>query len=158
MPFKKSRSVSLNILNLLIYLTERRLTCFNVTTKYKPEEVNNLSSSNKVKDLLKRFQHERRAKRREKLLQMFVELHCEFDSLLPAIGANITDLLGLAVIFHQVDRAVGIIKRYKQLANEARHLGLEPPPDPQLPQGITEAYVLVVGRRPRATPMAKGVN
>jgi hypothetical protein len=96
--------------------------------------------------------------KRYKLLQLFVDLHGEFDSLVPAIGADIIDVLSLAGIFHQVDRATGIIKRYEQLVNEARHLGLEPPPAPQLPRGITEAYVLVVGRRPRAAPRVKGAN
>ncbi len=108
--------------------------------------------------MLKRFQQERRAKRREKLLGLFIDLHEEFEELVPPITADISNLLCLADIFHHVDRAVGIIKRYKQLADEAMHLGLEPPPVPQLPDGIMEAYVLIVGRRPRAAPKAQRAN
>jgi DNA-binding SARP family transcriptional activator len=103
-----------------------------------------------VQKISKRFQQERRAKRRKKLPRLFVKLHEEFEELVPPITANIINLLCLADIFHQVDRAAGIIKRYKQLANEAQHLGLEPPPVPQLPNGIMEAYVLIMGRRPPA--------
>ena len=114
-----------------------------------------MSTNTKVQEMLKRFQQERRAKRREKLLQLFVELHEEFEGLVPPITADISNLLCLADIFYHVDRAAGIIKRYTQLANEAQHLGLEPPPVPQLPVGIVEAYVLIVGRRPRAAPKAK---
>ncbi len=117
-----------------------------------------MSTNTKVQKMLKRFQQERRAKRRETLLQLFVELHEEFEGLVPPITADVSNLLCLADIFHQVDRAVGIIKRYKQLANEAQHLGLEPPPVPQLPAGIVEAYVLIVGRRPRAAPRAQRAN
>ena len=109
----------------------------------------------KVQRRAKRFQQERRAKRREKLSRLFVELHEQFEELVPPITADISNLLSLADIFHHVDRAGGIIKRYKQLANEAQHLGLEPPPVPQLPDGIMEAYVLIVGRRPRAVPKVK---
>jgi hypothetical protein len=117
-----------------------------------------LASDIKVQKTYKRFQQERRAKRREKLLRLLVELHEEFEELIPLITADISNLLSLADIFHCVDRAVGIIKRYKQLANEAQHLGLESPPVPQLPDGIMEAYVLIVGRRPRAVPKAKRAN
>jgi hypothetical protein len=106
----------------------------------------------------KRFQQERRAKRREKLLRLFAELHKEFEQLVPRIAADISNLLSLADIFHHVDSAAGIIKRYEQLAHEARHLGFEPPPVPQLPEGIMEAYVLIVGRRPQAAPKAKRAN
>jgi DNA-binding SARP family transcriptional activator len=106
----------------------------------------------------KRFQHQRPAKRREKLLQLFVELHEEFEELVPQMTADISNMLSLADIICRVDRAAGVIKRYKQLANEARHLGLEPPPVPQLPEGILEAYVLIVGRRPRPVLKAKGAN
>jgi len=87
-----------------------------------------LATNTKVQKMSKRFQQERRAKRKEKLLRLFVELHEEFEELVPAIRADISNLLCLADIFHHVDRAVGIIKRYRQLANEAQHLGLEPPP------------------------------
>ncbi len=114
-----------------------------------------MDPSTKGQKISQRFQQERRAKRRETLLHLFVELHAEFDQLVPPIIADISNLLCLADIFHHVDRAVGIIKRYKQLANEAQHLGLEPPPIPQLPDGIMEAYVLIVGRRPRAAPRAQ---
>ncbi len=117
-----------------------------------------MDTNTKVQKMLKRFQQERRAKRREKLSRLFVELHEEFEELVPPITADILNLLCLADIFHQVDRATGIIKRYKQLANEAQHLGLEPPPVPQLPDGIMEAYVLIVGRRPQAAPKAKRAN
>lgn len=112
----------------------------------------------KVQKTSKRFQHQRRAKRREKLLRLFIELHEEFEELVPQITADISNLLCLADILHHVDQAVGIVKRYKQLANEAQHLGIEPPPMPQLPDGIMEAYVLIVGRRPRAVRKAKGAN
>jgi DNA-binding SARP family transcriptional activator len=114
----------------------------------------NLNTNIKVQKVSKRFQQQRRAKRRQKLLRLFVELHDEFEELVPQITADITNLLSLADIFHQVDRASGIIKRYKQLAKEAQQLGLEPPPVPQLPDGIIEAYVLIVGRRPRAASKA----
>ncbi len=114
-----------------------------------------MSTNAKVQKMLKRFQQERRAKRRETLLRLFIDLHEEFEELVPPITADISNLLCLADIFHQVDRAVGIIKRYTQLANEAQHLGLEPPPVPQLPDGVMEAYVLIVGRRPQAAPKAK---
>ncbi len=117
-----------------------------------------MDTNAKMQKMFKRFRQERRAKRRETLLHMFVELHEEFEELVPAMRADISNLLCLADIFHHVDRAVGIIKRYKQLANEAQHLGLEPPPVPQLPDGIMEAYVLIVGRRPRAAPKAKRAN
>ena len=93
----------------------------------------------KVQKMAKRFQQERRAKRREKLSRLFVELHEEFEELIPSITADISNLLSLADIFYHVDRAAGIIKKYKQLVNEAQHLGLEPPPVPQLPDGIMEA-------------------
>jgi hypothetical protein len=108
-----------------------------------------------MQKMFKRFQQERHAKRKETLLQLFVQLHEEFEGLVQPITADISNLLCLADIFHHVDRAVGIIKRYKQLANEAQHLGLEPPPVPQLQDGIMEAYVLILGRRPRAAPKAK---
>lgn len=114
-----------------------------------------MATNTKVQKMSKRFQQERRAKRREKLSRLFAELHEKFEELIPPITADISNLLCLANIFNQVDRAVGIIKRCKQLANEAQHLGLESPPVPQLPDGILEAYVLIVGRRPRAAPKAK---
>jgi DNA-binding SARP family transcriptional activator len=95
-----------------------------------------LITTTKGQKMFKRFQQERRAKRREKLSRLFVDLHEEFEELIPSITADIPNLLSLADIFHQVDRASGIIKRYKQLASEAQHLGLEPPPEPQLPEGI----------------------
>ena len=117
-----------------------------------------MDTNTKVQKMFKRFQQERRAKRREKLLRLFVELHEEFEELVPVMRADISNLLCLADIFHQVDRAVGIIKRYTQLVNEAQFLGLEPPPVPQLPDGIMEAYVLIVGRRPRAAPKANRAN
>ena len=50
----------------------------------------------KVQKASKRFQDQRRARRREKLLGLFVELHNEFDELVPAIIAEITNLLSLA--------------------------------------------------------------
>ena len=114
-----------------------------------------MATNTKVQKMSKRFQQERRAKRKEKLLRLFVELHEEFEELVPAIRADISNLLCLADIFHHVDRAVGIIKRYKQLANEAQFLDLEPPPVPQLPERIMDAYVFIVGRRPRPAPKAK---
>jgi hypothetical protein len=114
-----------------------------------------LDTNTKVQKMFKRFRQERRAKRREKLLRLFVELHEEFEELVPPITADITNLLCLADILHHVDRASDIIKRYKQLANEAQFLDLEPPPVPQLPNGIMEAYVFIVGRRPRPAPKAK---
>lgn len=114
-----------------------------------------MSTNTKGQKMFKRFQQERRAKRKETLLQLFVALHEEFEQLVPPITADISNLLCLADILHHVDRASGIIKRYKQLANEAQHLGLDPPSIPQLPDGIAEAYVLIVGRRPRAAPRAK---
>ena len=117
-----------------------------------------MAINTRLQKMSKRFQQERRAKRRDKLSRLFVELHENFDELVPQIMADISNLLSLADIFHQIDRAVGIIKRYKQLAHEARHLGLKPPPVPQLPDGIMEAYVLIVGRRPRAASKAKGAN
>jgi DNA-binding SARP family transcriptional activator len=113
-----------------------------------------LDAKTKGQKISKRFQQQRRAKRREKLLELFVELHEEFEELVPQMTAEISSLLNLADIFHHVDRAAGIIKRYKQLENEAQHLGLEPPPVPQLPDGIIEAFVLIVGRRPRAASKA----
>jgi len=120
--------------------------------------VKNLSSKNKAAALLKRFQEDRRTARKKKLLKLFGELHDEFDGLVPAITADITNILSLADICHYVDRAVGIIKRYKQLVNEAQHYDLEPPPVPELPEEIIEAYVLLVGRRPRPTSRLKGAN
>ncbi len=117
-----------------------------------------MDTNTKVQKMLKRFQQERRAKRRETLLQLLIDLHEEFEELIPPITADISNLLCLADIFNYVDRAVGIIKRYKQLANEAQFLGLEPPPVPQLPDGIMEAYVLIVGRRPQAAPRAPKAN
>jgi hypothetical protein len=117
-----------------------------------------LSTNAKVQKMSKRFQQERRAKRKETLLRLFAQLHAEFEELVPPITADISNFLCLADIFHYVDRAAGIINRYKQLANEAQHLGLEPPPAPQLPDGIMEAYVLIVGRRPRPAPTAKRAN
>jgi bifunctional ADP-heptose synthase (sugar kinase/adenylyltransferase) len=116
----------------------------------------NLTTKIKVQKASARFQQQRRAKRREKLLQLFVELHEEFEALLPQMTADISNLLSLADIICCVDRAVGIIKRYKRLANEAQQLGLEPPPQPQLPDGIFEAYVLIVGRMPR--PASKVIS
>ena len=117
-----------------------------------------MSTNTKAQEQMKHFQQERRARRKETLLRLFAQLHAEFEELVPAMTADISNLLCLADIFHQVDRAAGIIKRYKQLANEARHLGFEPRPVPQLPDGIMEAYVLIVGRRPRAAPKAKRAN
>ena len=117
-----------------------------------------MATNTKVQKMSKRFQLERRAKRKETLLRLFAQLHAEFEELVPPITADISNLLCLADIFHQVDRAVGIIKRYKQLANEAQFLGLEPPPVPRLPDGIMEAYVLIVGRRPQAAPRAQRAN
>ena len=63
-----------------------------------------MSSKNKVTALLKGFQEDRRTKRRETLLRMFVELHDEFDSLVPTITADISNILSLAHICHHVDR------------------------------------------------------
>ena len=117
-----------------------------------------MATNVKAQKIFKRYQQERRAKRREKLLRLFAELHKEFEELVPAITTEITNLLSLADILRYVDRAAGIIKRYKQLANEAQHLGIEPPPMPQLPNGIMEAYVLIVGRRPRPALKAKRAN
>ena len=117
-----------------------------------------MATNTKVQKMSKRFQRERRAKRKETLLRLFAQLHAEFEKLVPPITADISNLLCLADIFHHVDRAAGIIKRYEQLASEAQHLGLEPPPVPQLPDGIMEAYVLIVGRRPRAVPKSKRAN
>ncbi len=117
-----------------------------------------MATNTKVQKMSKRFQQERRAKRREKLLRLFVELHDEFEGLVPVMRADISNLLSLADIFHQVDRAAAIIKRYEQLAYEGQHLGLEPPSAPQLPDGIMEAYVLIVGRSPRAAPKANRAN
>lgn len=117
-----------------------------------------MSTNNKVTALLKRFQEERRAKRKKTLLRMFVELHEKFDELIPAIKADISNILSLADICHHVDRAVGIIKRYKQLAIEAQHYDLEPPSVPELPEDILEAYVLIVGRRPRPVSRSKRAN
>ncbi len=117
-----------------------------------------MATNTKVQKMSKRFQQERRAKRKEKLSRLFAELHKEFEQLVPPITADISNLLCLADIFHHVDRAAGIIKRYTQLANEAQHLGFEPPPVPQLPDGIMEAYVFIVGRRPRAAPKAIRAN
>ena len=117
-----------------------------------------MATNVKVQKISKRFQQKRRVKRGEKLLRLFAELHEEFEELLPAITAEISNLLGLADILRYVDRAAGIIKRYKQLENEAQHLGIEPPPVPQLPDGIMEAYVLIVGRRPRVALKAKGAD
>ena len=115
-----------------------------------------LVTKTKVQKASARFQQQRRANRREKLLQLFVELHGEFEALVPQMTADISNLLSLAKIVCSVDRATGIIKRYKQLAYEAKHLGLKPLPAPQLPDGIMEAYVLIVGRRPR--PAAKAIS
>jgi hypothetical protein len=120
--------------------------------------VENLSTDDKVTALLKGFQEKRRTKRREKLLRMFVELHDEFDRLIPAIEADISNILSLVDIFHKIDRATGIIKRYKQLMNEAKYYGLDPLPEPKLPEKIIEAYVLIVGRRPRPALRAKRAN
>ena len=111
----------------------------------------------KVQKASARFQQQRRTKRREKLLQLFVELHEEFEALVPQITADISNLLSLANIICRVDRAVGIIKRYKQLTYEAQHLSLKPPPVPKLPDGIMEAYVLIVGRRPRPASKVKSL-
>lgn len=111
----------------------------------------------KVQKVTKRLQQQRRAKRKEKLLQLFVELHEEFEALVPQMTADISNLLCLADIICCVDRAVGIIKRYEQLTYEAQQLGLEPPPEPQLPDGIMEAYVLIVGRRPRPASRIKSL-
>jgi hypothetical protein len=122
------------------------------------KKVINLGNDNKVKVLLKRFREEKRTKRREKLLLMFGQLHDEFDELIPAIKADISNILNLADIFHKIDRATGIIKRYKQLSFEARYLDLEPPPLPELPEDIIEAYVLIVGRRPRPASKLKRAN
>jgi hypothetical protein len=117
-----------------------------------------LVTKTKVQKASARFQQQRRAKRREKLLRLFVELHEEFEALVPQITANISNLLSLADTINRVDRATGIIKRYEQLANEAKHLGLKPPPAPQLPDGIMEAYVLIVGRRPRPASKVKSLQ
>jgi hypothetical protein len=38
--------------------------------------------------------------------------------------------------------------------NEAQYFGIEPLPEPKLPEEIMEAYVLIVGRRPRPAPKA----
>jgi len=115
-----------------------------------------LEATGKVQKASKRLQQKRRAKRREKLLRLFVELYDEFEALVPQITVDITSLLSLANVLRHVDRAAGIIKRYQQLANEAQHLGgIKPPPVPQIPDGIVEAYVLIVGRRPRPVLKAK---
>lgn len=117
-----------------------------------------MSSNNKAAALLKRFQEGRRKARKKKLLKLFGELHDEFESLVPTITADITNILSLADICHHVDRAAGIIKRYKQLAHEAQHYDLEPPPVSELPEDIMEAYVLIVGRRPRPSSRLRGAN
>jgi hypothetical protein len=117
-----------------------------------------LNTNEKVSAILKRFQENRRTARKKKLLELFMGLHDEFDSLVPTITANISNILSLADICHHVDRAAGITKRYKQLADEARHYDLQPPPVPELPENIIEAYVLIVGRRPRPKSKLKGAN
>ena len=63
-----------------------------------------MDTNNKVTALLKGFQEKRRSKRKETLLRMFVELHEEFDELIPAIKADISNILSLADICHHVDR------------------------------------------------------
>ena len=117
-----------------------------------------MATNVKVQKISKRFQQKRRVKRGEKLLRLFAEQHQEFEELVPAITADISNLLSLASVLRHVDRAAGIIKRYKQLENEAQHLGIEPPPVPQLPDGIIEAYILIVGRRPRPALKSKGAD
>jgi hypothetical protein len=57
-------------------------------------------------------------------------------------------LVDLADKLHSVDRAAALIKRYKQLEWEAKILGLEPLPAPQVPPEVMGAYVLIVGRKP----------
>jgi hypothetical protein len=50
-----------------------------------------------------------------------------------------------------VDRAMGLTKRYQQLEWEAKLLGLDPPPAPEVPPEVVGAYVMIVGRRPHGS-------
>ena len=117
-----------------------------------------LDAKTKVQKASARFQQQRRTKRREKLLRLFVELHGEFETLVPQMTADISNLLSLADIICCMDRATSIIKRYEQLAYETKHLTLEAPPAPQLPDVIMEAYVLIVSGRPRPASKVKSLQ
>jgi len=101
---------------------------------------------------MKEFQDQRRAKRREQLPRMLDDQLARFKDLNKAIlgSDRIWGITDLARKLRSVEEAVKVAKRYNQLAEEAKLLGLNPPPAPKLDPKIEEAYVTIVGRNPRA--------
>ena len=96
------------------------------------------------------FQVRRRERRRQQILLLLAGIRDEFEGLLVRVEGQLQGLADLADRLRSVERAVGLTKRYGQLAGEARLLGLEPPPAPEVPATLLDAYVLLVGRRPPA--------
>ena len=90
------------------------------------------------------FQLKRREKRKQVLHFLLSDIRTDFEGL----QGGMQGLVELAERLHSVDRAMGLTKRYKQLEWEARVLGLDPPPAPEVPPEVVGAYVLIVGRRP----------
>ena len=90
------------------------------------------------------YQLKRREKRKQVLHFLLSDIRADFEGL----QGGMQGLVELADKLHSVDRAVALGKRYKQLEWEARVLGLDPPPAPEVPPEVLGAYVLIVGRRP----------
>ena len=90
------------------------------------------------------FQLKRRERRKQMLDFLLSDIRADFEGL----QGGMQGLVELADRLHSVDRAVALGKRYQQLEFEARVLGLDPPPAPEVPPEVLGAYVLIVGRRP----------
>ena len=90
------------------------------------------------------FQLKRREKRKQVLHSLLSDIRTDYEGL----QGGMQGLVELAERLHSVDRAVALGKRYKQLEWEAKVLGLDPPPAPEVPPEVVGAYVMIVGRRP----------
>ena len=93
------------------------------------------------------FQLKRREKRKQLLHSLLSDIRADFEGL----QGGMQGLVDLADRLHSVDRAVALAKRYQQLEWEAKLLGLEPLPAPQVPPEVMGAYVLIVGRKPHGS-------
>ena len=90
------------------------------------------------------YQLKRREKRKQVLHFLLSDIRADYEGL----QGGMQGLVELAERLHSVDRAVALGKRYKQLEWEARVLGLDPLPAPEVPPEVVGAYVMIVGRRP----------
>lgn len=93
----------------------------------------------KLKELRWKNEVLRRSKRRMKLPEMLVRLQNQFRGLLSSITSQVQGLTDMVGKLHEVEQAAKVVRRYIQLANEARLLGLHTPEHLSLPQDILNA-------------------